>query len=68
MLSRVLASVFLGSLAKTVSGKGCMLDEISLEMLQNRVPKVSFCAERSLDLNFVNFGGPRSSVGEVLGA
>ena len=44
-----------------------MLDDISFEMLQNRVPKVSFCAERPLDVNFVNFGGPRSSVGEVLG-
>ncbi len=29
---------------------------------------VSFCGERPLDFNFVDLGGPRSSVGEFLGA
>ncbi len=51
-----------------MSEQGWNLDVFSLEIRQNNVQKVSFCAERPLDINFVNFGGPRSSVGEVLGA
>ena len=68
MLSRVLAFVFLGCLAKAMSGKALFLDDMSLGMLQNHIPKVSFCGERLLDLNFVDLGEPRSSVGEFLGA
>ena len=51
-----------------MSEQGWILDVFSLEIRQDNVEKVSFCAERPLDTNFVNFGGPRSSVGEVLGA
>ena len=51
-----------------MSEQGWILDVFSLEIRQNNVQKVCFCAERPLDTNFVNFGGPRSSVGEVLGA
>ena len=68
MLSRVLACGFLWSLAKTMSEQGWILDVFSLEIPQNNVQKVSFCAERHLDTNFVNFGGPRSSLRELLEA
>ena len=51
-----------------MSEEGWILDVFSFEIRQNNVQKVSFCAERLLDTNFVNFGGPRSSVGEFLGA
>ena len=46
-----------------MSDKGKMLDEIPLDIQQNRVQKVSFCGERPLDLNFVDVGVPGSSVG-----
>ena len=39
-----------------------MFDDFSLEIRQNNVQKVSFCAERPLDTNFDNGGGPRSSL------
>ena len=68
MLSRVLAFGFLWSLAKTMSEQGWMLDVFSLEIPQNNDQKVSCCAERHLDTNFVNFGGPRSSLEGLLEA
>ena len=55
MLSRVLAFGFLWSLAKTMSEQGWILDVFSLEIRQNNVQKVSFCAERPLDTNVVNY-------------
>ena len=51
-----------------MSEQGWILDVFSLEIPQNNVQKVSFCAERHLDTNFVNFGGPRSSLRELLEA
>jgi len=48
-------------------GKGRILDEIPLEIRENHVQKVCFCGERPLDLNFIDFGGPGSSVGELFG-
>ena len=51
-----------------MSEEGSIVDVFSFEIRQNNVQKVCFCAERPLDTNFVNFGGPRSSVGEILGA
>ena len=50
-----------------MSGKGQMLDEIPLGIRQNHVQKVSFCGERLQDFNFVDFGEPGSSVGELFG-
>ena len=58
---------FSWSLGKTVSEKGRILDEIPLEIRETHVQKVSFCGERPLDLNFIDFGGPGSSVGELFG-
>ena len=51
-----------------MSEQGWILDVFSLEIPQNNVQKVSFCAERHLDTNLVNFGGPRSSLRELLEA
>ena len=51
-----------------MSEQGWILDVFSLEIPHNNVQKVSFCAERHLDTNFVNFGGPRSSLRELLEA
>ena len=45
-----------------------MLDEIPFEIRQHHVQKVRVCGERPLDFNFIDFRGPRSSVGEFLEA
>ena len=58
---------FSWNLGKTVSEKGRNLDEIPLEIRENRIQKVCFCGERPLDLNLVDFGRPGSSVGELFG-
>ena len=59
---------FSWSLGKTVSEKGCFfLNEIPFEIRENQVQKVSFCDERPLDFNFIDFGRPGSSVGDLFG-
>ena len=51
-----------------MSEQGWILDVFSLDIRQNNVQKVCFCAERPLDTNFVNFGGARSSLEGLLEA
>ena len=50
-----------------MSEKGWNLDEIPLEISENRVEKVCFCGEGPPDTNLVAFREPASSVGDLFG-